>query len=317
MIRQNVALADNGRLVKRLDASVENVGRQERRLRSLLQHASDITMLINGERAVTYVSPAIERILGHPPAAAVGRLAVDVLQPADRPNLERLLTQLTVDRSATITTHLQARHGDGSSRWLELVATSRLDDPSVSGVIINIRDITEAIQLQDRLRYEASHDKLTGLANRALLDERAEGYVEDPARQSKSKAVLMLDLDDFKAVNDILGHHIGDQLLIVVAARLRNCVRPADTVARLGGDEFTVFLTGTSQRDAVGTADRILTALSEPVSLENHTLSAPASIGIAVSHTKPFEALLREADTAMYEAKRAHSGTHLYADDES
>ncbi len=243
IVRQSVVMADNARLVKSLDRSMLQVRRQEQRFRSLVQHASDITMLINDQGVVAYASPALGPVLGQSPDQAVGWPALDVLRTDDRPAVERLVAQLLHDRTGSASTQMRVRHADGSCRWLELVATSRLDDTSVLGIILNIRDVTEARRLQDRLRYEASHDSLTGLPNRALLYEQAERLQEEPAAQL-SKAVLLLDLDDFKSVNDILGHHMGDQLLIVVAERLRNSVRPIDTVARLGGDEFALLLTG-------------------------------------------------------------------------
>ncbi len=311
MVRQTVAMADNAQLLQQLDHSMMDLRRMEQRFRSLVQNASDITMLINAQGIVAYVSPALRRVLGEPPEQAVGRPAIDVLRPDDRPTVERLVTQLIEDRSGSATVQLQVRHADGSCRWLEMVATSLLDDTSVSGIIANIRDITEAKLLQDRLRYDASHDSLTGLPNRALLNERAELFHESPAQPSDSKAVLLLDLDDFKAVNDILGHHMGDQLLVVVADRLRGNVRPTDTVARLGGDEFAVLMTGASQSAAVSSARRILGALSETITIEGHALAAPASIGVAVG-SRPFDTMLRDADAAMYEAKRNQSGIHLY-----
>jgi diguanylate cyclase (GGDEF)-like protein/PAS domain S-box-containing protein len=312
MLRQNLAMADNAELVNRLDRSMLQLSRQERRFRSLVQHASDITMLTDARGVVVYASPALMPVLGQLPEQVMGRSAVDVFRPDDRLTIERPLAQVIQERTGSATTQLQVRHADGSLRWLELVATSLLDDASVAGVIINIRDVTEARQLQDRLRHEASHDSLTGLPNRALLNERAERLLEAPPTLVHTAAVLLLDLDGFKTVNDILGHHIGDQLLIVVAERLRFCVRPTDTVARMGGDEFALLLPGTTQSGAISTARRILGALSEPVTIEDHTLTTSASIGICVGAAATFDALLRNADAAMYKAKHTQSGVHLY-----
>jgi diguanylate cyclase (GGDEF)-like protein len=169
--------------------------------------------------------------------------------------------------------------------------------------------------LQQRLRHEATHDHLTGLANRALLDEQAQRFRHEPSPPARRSAVLLLDLDEFKAVNDELGHHVGDQLLVAVADRLRGCVRPGDTVARLGGDEFVVLLADTTTAGAVATARRILDALREPLQVDGHALSACASIGIAAGPSEEFDALLRDADAAMYQAKRATSGARLHVID--
>lgn len=311
LIRQNIAFTDNAQLVTKLDRSMLELRRHERRFRSLVQHASDVIMLVNAQGAVVYASPALERVLGLTPEQAVGRPVLDVIQPDDKSTVEPLLAQLTKDPGGSVTTQLQVRHVDGSCRWLELVATNQFDDASVSGVIVNVGDVTQARMLQDRLRHDATHDSLTGLANRALLTERTRPFREDPDRVADSASVLMLDLDDFKEVNDLLGHHVGDQLLVVVAERLRMCVRPTDTVARLGGDEFAVLLAGTSRSNAISTAQRIRTKLSEPVMVDGHLLEAHASVGIAVGLGRQFDALLRDADAAMYEAKRSKSGTHV------
>jgi diguanylate cyclase (GGDEF)-like protein len=166
-------------------------------------------------------------------------------------------------------------------------------------------------QLLRQLHHAATHDHLTGLPNRALLEERAQRMQVDHGRPARTEAVLLLDLDDFKAVNDELGHHGGDQLLIEVANRLRSCVRPADTVARLGGDEFVVLLNGTTTAGSVTTAQRILGALAAPVVLEGRTLAPRASIGIAVGPGDQFDGLLRDADVAMYRAKNEGSGLSL------
>ncbi|WP_155387086.1 GGDEF domain-containing protein [Catellatospora paridis] len=169
--------------------------------------------------------------------------------------------------------------------------------------------------LQERLRHEATHDHLTGLPNRALLKERAQEFMHDATRSMRHEAVLLLDLDDFKAVNDEFGHQAGDQLLVAVADRLRACVRPSDTVARLGGDEFVVLLAGTTPAGAVATARRIHAALSQPLAVEGHQLSPGGSIGVAVGSGEQFDALLRDADLAMYRAKPAESGSGLYVID--
>jgi diguanylate cyclase (GGDEF)-like protein len=126
--------------------------------------------------------------------------------------------------------------------------------------------------------------------------------------------VLLLDLNEFKMVNDTYGHHAGDDLLKLTATRLRRSVRPGDTVARLGGDEFSVLLADATADDAVAAAHRILGSLAKPVRVHGETLRPSASVGIAASGTKPFEALLRDADEAMYEAKRRNSGFHVHPD---
>ena len=192
-----------------------------------------------------------------------------------------------------------------------MIATGRLADPAVEGVVLNIRDVSDTVALRDRLWHDASHDQLTGIANRALFNERAETLREVGAR-GQGSAVLMLDLDQFKDVNDRLGHQAGDELLRIVAQRIQHSVRPSDTVARLGGDEFSVILPDTSEADAAATARRIVDTLAQPVTIGARTVHPAASVGVAVSADKPVEALLRDADAAMYAAKRRHSGTEVF-----
>ncbi|MEV4537148.1 GGDEF domain-containing protein [Asanoa sp. NPDC049518] len=165
---------------------------------------------------------------------------------------------------------------------------------------------------EEKLRHAANHDHLTGLANRAFFDHHAQRLGNSDV--GRGRAVLLLDLNEFKMVNDTLGHHAGDDLLKLTATRLRRSVRPGDTVARLGGDEFSVLLADASAEDAVAAAHRILGALAKPVRVDGRTLRPSASVGIAASDTKPFESLLRDADEAMYEAKRRHSGFHVHPD---
>jgi diguanylate cyclase (GGDEF)-like protein len=167
---------------------------------------------------------------------------------------------------------------------------------------------------EDRLRHAARHDHLTGLPNRAAFDEWAK---HPGALDGQGRAVLLLDLNEFKMVNDTYGHHAGDDLLKVIANRLQRCVRPKDLVARLGGDEFSVLLANASAADAVAAAHRIMGEVAKRARIAGRTLRPSASIGIAASRDKPFETLLRDADEAMYEAKRRNSGFHLHPDEPS
>ncbi|HTF11359.1 MAG TPA: GGDEF domain-containing protein [Asanoa sp.] len=165
---------------------------------------------------------------------------------------------------------------------------------------------------EEKLRHAANHDHLTGLANRAFFDHHAQQLAGGDA--GRGRAVLLLDLNEFKMVNDTFGHHAGDDLLKLTATRLKRSVRPGDTVARLGGDEFSVLLADATADDAVAAAHRILGGLAKPVRVHGQTLRPSASVGIAASGSKPFEALLRDADEAMYEAKRRNSGFYLHPD---
>jgi diguanylate cyclase (GGDEF)-like protein len=195
------------------------------------------------------------------------------------------------------------RAHDGSWRWFELTCTNLLDDPSVCGVVINAHDIHEARQYQEELRYQASHDPLTGLANRALFHQR----IAEAAARGADGAILLIDLDHFKAVNDGLGHHVGDALLVVAAERLRASVRPGDTVARLGGDEFAVLQPGGGRPAMAALSARITAALAVPAVIDGSEIAIRASVGGAVGSISDPDLLLREADASMYAAKRRNA----------
>jgi diguanylate cyclase (GGDEF)-like protein len=204
-------------------------------------------------------------------------------------------------------------HKDGSWRYLEHVVNNPLADPAVSGVVVNSWDITKRKSLEEQLRHQAFHDPLSGLGNRVLFMYRLEHALTRANRRDAKVAVLFTDLDNFKVINDSLGHEVGDQLLVAVAERLKACLRPEDIAARLGGDEFTILVEEVDGvRDAVRLAERIAESLQPPFALEQHEIFSTISIGIAFR--SPFQEqpvdLLRHADLAMYRAK--HKGKARY-----
>jgi diguanylate cyclase (GGDEF)-like protein len=169
----------------------------------------------------------------------------------------------------------------------------------------NYRDITERKILEEQLAHQASHDALTGLANRALFRDRLQHALARGVRHGEPTSILFLDLDDFKTVNDSLGHSAGDEMLVAVGERLKGCLRQSDMAARFGGDEFAILLEDTGRVEAEVTARRILRTLAAPVDVLGRQLRAQASIGIAVAEEGrgTQEELLRNADVAMYAAK--------------
>jgi diguanylate cyclase (GGDEF)-like protein/PAS domain S-box-containing protein len=299
--RQLISLYENSHLLARVDASMLELRRHERRFRSLVQHSSDILAISDERFALTYGSPSLLRLTGL--QSVVGASLWDLVHPADADRLRQAAGAVSTP-GATTTLQLRLRHPDGVWRWFEVVTTNLLHDPSVRGVVANARDITEARRFQDQLAYQASHDGLTGLANRALFAERTADAVS--AAPADGLGLALIDLDDFKAINDRLGHAVGDALLIEVGERLRATVRPADLVARLGGDEFAVLLPSATREQSARIADAFIDALAAPVRAAGYELLVQASIGVA-RHTPDCDAsdLLRRADMAMYAAKES------------
>jgi diguanylate cyclase (GGDEF)-like protein/PAS domain S-box-containing protein len=278
----------------------------EERFRSLVQYSSDIITVLEADGTVRYVSPAVERVTGYKPEEQVETNAFGSIHPDDK---ERALaTFATVLKEPGLHPPLAFRvpHKDGSWRYLEHVVNNLLDDPAVRGVVVNSWDLTEREALVEQLSYQAFHDPLTGLPNRALFMDRLEHALTRVNRRGSKVAVLFTDLDNFKVINDSLGHKAGDQLLISVAERLQAGLRPEDTAARLGGDEFTILVEDiASVGEVVQIAERIANILQPPFALEEQEVFATLSIGIALnsaSQEQPAD-LLRHADLAMYRAK--------------
>jgi diguanylate cyclase (GGDEF)-like protein/PAS domain S-box-containing protein len=306
--RQLMAFTDNANLLEQLDASLQELSRHEQRFRSLVQHSSDITTVATPDGVFTYISPSVERVLGYSVDSALGQQVFAYIHPDDRGELLRQVDDLMATPAASITYQARYRHADGSWRWLEVISTNLLHEPSVRGIVSNAREVTETRLLHDQLRYQASHDGLTGLANRVLFTERLSAATVANRRTEAPVSILLIDLDEFKSINDTLGHHVGDAVLVAVAERMRACVRTGDTPARLGGDEFAILLPGAGPEVAAAIAQRFLDLLAQPVQIDGHKLPIHASVGIAADHSCDPDTLLRSADSAMYSAKRTGKG---------
>src|SRR5215211_5869241 len=278
----------------------------EERFRSLVQYSSDIITILDTEGTVHYVSPAVERVTGYRPEEQVGTNAFGSIHPDDREQALNTFAEVLKRPGLQPPLEFRVPHKDSSWRYLEHVVNNLVDDPAVRGVVVNSWDVTERKALVEQLSYQAFHDLLTGLPNRALFMDRLEHAFVRVNRRGSNVAVLFTDLDNFKVINDSLGHKAGDQLLIAVAERLKACLRPEDTAARLGGDEFTILVEDiASVGEAVQIAERIADILRPPFALEEQEVFATVSTGIALNstaHEQPAD-LLRHADLAMYRAK--------------
>lgn len=307
--RQLVAFTDNANLLEQLDASLHELARNEQRFRNLVLYSSDITTMLSSDGIMTYVSPSVERILGHHPSALEGRSLAEILHPDDLTGRWDDWRHLRATQNVMVSHQARYRHADGSWRWLEVISRNLTHDPSVGCIVSNSREVTQTRQLHDKLRRQAFHDGLTGLANRMLFKQE----LASVTARGRPAAIIMIDLDGFKEINDTRGHHVGDCVLLAVASRLKGCIRHADTAARIGGDELAVLLPDADADTAADIAARFLGTLAEPVRIDGEVVDVQASIGIAAGHPKDSEQLLRQADAAMYTAKRQGKGRYVRA----
>ena len=280
--------------------------RQTAHFRSLVTASTDLVAVF-GTAGCRYVSQSVTRTLERPEADVLGAGFMNFVHADDR---EALIGASGHGQPHELVFRLQNRFGEW--RHLEAHLTDLRADRHIRGVVLNARDVTERVNLEEELRRQAFHDGLTGLANRALFRDRLDQSLARSARSGDLLAVLFVDLDGFKQVNDSLGHDAGDQLLQEVAARFSSAVRPADTLARLGGDEFAILLEDSHEVLAVTVAERLLERLSKAVRLAGREMSLGASVGIVLHEGGPGESeeLMRHADLAMYAAKHAGRGRH-------
>jgi diguanylate cyclase (GGDEF)-like protein/PAS domain S-box-containing protein len=293
-------------MIKERERTERALRESEERFRALIQNSSDILMLLDVDGTIRYESPSIERILGYRPEELVGKNAFDYVHPEDLREVLEAFVEGLANSELQPSAEYRFRHKDGSWCYLESVGSNLLDDTKVGGFVLNSRNITERKALEGELRHRALHDLLTDLPNRQLLMDRLGHTLKRIKRRGGRKvAVLFVDLNNFKFVNDSLGHELGDTLLVTVAERLKGCLRPEATLARFGGDEFIVLLEGVeSPEDTVRVAERIIEELREPFVLDGRELFVTASVGIALgSGRERPEDLVRDADTAMYRAK--------------
>ena len=291
-------------------AQMNHQGRTERKFQSMVQHSTDLITLLGADQRVLYPSPTVTTVLGRSPNAIIGHLLSEFIHPDDVAAAQAQFTKiLNGGRGASTTFEYRVAHVDGHWRNIDAVMTNLLEEADVGAIVLNGRDVTDRRVLEQELLHQAFHDTLTGLANRALFLDRLSHAMDVGGRRVDPVAVLFLDLDDFKTVNDSLGHPVGDHLLVAVADRLRTAIRPGDTVARFGGDEFAVLVeSGTMPEAAELVAKRITEALAPSFRVQDNDVTVRASIGIAFGQ-RPNESpddLLRDADLAMYLAK--HNG---------
>ena len=297
-----------GVVMEQKEKAEDSMRLSEDRFRSLIQNSSDVTIVIDGEGRLEYVSPAVTPLLGFDPRELAGRPATEIVHADDHDSVRNRF--VSVPRSSGDPSSLQQfrmQKADGTFLNVEAVITDQRDRPSIGGYVANVRDITERTEFEALLAHQALHDSLTGLANRQLTVDRAEHMLLRARREQGAVALCFIDLDNFKDTNDSLGHEAGDKLLCAVAERLSRTLRASDTVGRLGGDEFVILTEGAALPDGpLLVAERIRGALHEPFFLEGYEglpITVTASVGIATGDRPSAQELLRDADVALYQAK--------------
>jgi diguanylate cyclase (GGDEF)-like protein/PAS domain S-box-containing protein len=280
--------------------------RQTAHFRSLVTSSTDL-VLVFGLGGCRYVSHSVSDLVGCPDTDLLAEKFTRFVHPDD---LGSVVNACATGQPGEIVFRVKNRFGDW--RHLEAHVTDLHADRRIRGVVLNARDISERLRLEAELTRQAFHDGLTELPNRALFRDRLQQALARSSRSREPLAVLLVDLDGFKQVNDSLGHDAGDRLLQAVAERFSDVGRPSDTLARFGGDEFALLIEDAHESHAVGVARRLLQSLSEPVWLGGREFTVGASIGIAVHSGGPGqgEELVRHADVAMYAAKEAGRGRY-------
>ncbi|MGA2925148.1 MAG: EAL domain-containing protein [Solirubrobacteraceae bacterium] len=314
VVRQMLTLRENQSLTDDLESKVAlrtlELRHSEGRLRAVLQNVSDVIGVVSTDGTIAYLSPSTADVLGHHSDELVGANLLALVHPDDRADAAAFCADL--GRGGARRAELRLRGGDGRWRHTETIAGEAVDDLGGGRVVVTIRDVSDRRELERQLAHQAFHDPLTDLANRSLFTDRASHELQRTHRSGRQLAVLCIDLDGFKSVNDSLGHACGDELLKAVASRLRATMRTGDTVARLGADEFAVLIEDCEEAVAVGAAERLQQALSAPLTLAGERLTLSASVGIAIGgpRTESVAELLRSADIALYRAKAAGDGSH-------
>ncbi len=306
------AVLATGLVLVRQVLMVRENARVEARFRALIENASDVIAVTDRAGTVTQVTPSVMRVLGRSPESLIGRPLRSILDAEQGAAATAFLLVAASHPGPSGPVEWRLAPSGTAPRTVDVTVTNLLHDPFVDGLVVTIRDVTERKSFEQQLQHQAFHDPLTGLANRALLANRVEHALSRSRRRTTRPAVIYLDLDDFKRVNDSQGHNVGDHVLLEVARRITRVIREVDTAARLGGDEFAVLIEETSAVEEVeAVAGRIRDELARPVEVEHGRVVVGASMGIVRDEGQDagMMELLRDADIAMYEAKRATRGS--------
>jgi diguanylate cyclase (GGDEF)-like protein/PAS domain S-box-containing protein len=301
-----LALLRSTRLVKARNRQEAKLEHSRRFYAALAENSSDAVIVLDRAGRILNEAPNLASMLGRPGLSTVGLDVIGLLRLPNREGARDVLGRWWSTSGVVDDAEVAASLADGSERWFGVRAANLSADPDVAGLVINLRDITDRKRAERALSHSGFHDSLTGLANRALFHDRLDHALDRTARTGLGVAVVYLDLDGFKTINDSRGHEAGDQVLREVAARIASAVRTLDTVSRLGGDEFAVLIeeSGRVLDEAETVAERVLQSLTAPFIVDGHQIVLSASIGIAIGDVScTSSSMMRDADVAMYKAK--------------
>ena len=287
----------------------------ERRFKALTESAMDIVTVLDAEGVIRYQSTSVKHLLGYDPADMLGKSQFDLVHHDDAANMREAFKQLIEAGQMEAPIEFRARNSDGVWRTLESIGKNCLNNPEVGGIIVNTRDVTDRKVIQAHIQHLAFHDALTGLPNRSLMQDRVSQAITRAERMGSRFAVMFIDIDNFKNINDSLGHDVGDELLRQVAKRLTASVRGHDTIARQGGDEFIVLLDQLEgHQGATRVAQKVLEALRTVYRVGGADQHVSGSIGIALYPDDGRDAptLLKNADTAMFHGKSLGKNTYQF-----
>ena len=273
--------------------------------RTLVQNASDVILILDEDDGVRYASPSADQVLGLPDLE--GSLLVDLVPPQDSHAVVETLGRIRRGEYQSKREHWRMVRADRSSIEVEVRWSDLREEATVGGVVLTLRDVTEQRKLERELTHQAFHDSLTNLANRVLFQDRVNHALAQAQRDGTVVGVLFIDVDDFKVINDIHGHGVGDELLVALSLRLQTTVRASDTAARIGGDEFALLVEGSVTTEGVERfTEHVMTVFAEPFQLSVGPMSTFASIGVATTEDSIDSVeLLAHADLALYSAKMA------------
>jgi diguanylate cyclase (GGDEF)-like protein/PAS domain S-box-containing protein len=302
------------RTLVRAETASEALRESEARYRTVVEGVHDVIFRVDALGQWALLNRAWEELTGHAVADSIGHPITDFIHPDDREVHADLARHVSDGERDDYEHELRVVGRDGAIIWVEAHGRPLRDEEGqFRGMSGTLTDITLRRELEERLLRQAFHDDLTGLPNRALFRDRVEQALTRGSREPRLAALMFLDLDRFKTVNDGFGHHVGDGLLVSIASRLRDALRPEDTIARLGGDEFAIIVEDVATpKKAIVLAERIAAVFNAPFRFEDHEITIRSSIGLVLARgvNRTADELLRDADVAMYRAKVNGRGSY-------